>query len=245
MTLITVNSNSSPMYVITESSDIIDNKVVGASYKGKILYDSEAKVSYIILDDLTLGDYLVGTSGGASSGLTDAQLRASPVPQVLTAGTAYVGTTGGNTAQIDVIPTLTVHATYISGDYVGTSGTAMVFSGASRINNFTGTILSAVLIDAANASVPCELWLFDTAVTPPADSAAWTLSAGDMARCIGVIPFFSYYGAATNSISESLGIGMGFKTLSASTSIYGCLVTRGVPTYASGNLTVRLTILQD
>lgn len=156
-----------------------------------------------------------------------------------------IGATGGNTAEIDVVPTLTVHATYVSGDYVGTSSSPMTFTGASRINNYTGTILSAVLIDYALQSVACELWLFDTAITPPADSAAWSISDADCARCIGVIPFSTYYASALNSVSFAQGVGIGFKTLSASTSIYGCLVTRGAPTYASGDLTVRLTIIQD
>ncbi len=163
----------------------------------------------------------------------------------LQAGTNYVGTTGGNTAQIDVTPTLTVAATYVSGDYVGTSTTPMTFSGASRINNSTGTILSAVLVDGALQSVACELWLFDTTLTAPADSAAWTLTDAEAKRCIGVIPFSTYYASGANSISFAQGVGIGFKTISALTSLYGCLVTRGTPTYASGDLTVRLNILQD
>ncbi len=163
----------------------------------------------------------------------------------LQAGTNYVGTTGGNTAQIDVTPTLTVAATYVSGDYVGTSTTPMTFSGASRINNSTGTILSAVLVDGALQSVACELWLFDTTLTAPADSAAWTLTDAEAKRCIGVIPFSTYYASGANSISFAQGVGIGFKTISASTNLYGCLVTRGAPTYASGDLTVRLNILQD
>lgn len=163
----------------------------------------------------------------------------------LQAGTNYVGTTGGNTAQIDVTPTLTVAATYVSGDYVGTSTTPMTFLGASRINNSTATILSAVLVDGALQSVACELWLFDTTLTAPADSAAWTLTDAEAKRCIGVIPFSTYYASGANSISFAQGVGIGFKTISASTSLYGCLVTRGSPTYASGDLTVRLNILQD
>ncbi len=163
----------------------------------------------------------------------------------MAAGTAYIGTAGGNTAEIDVVPTLTVHASYSTGDYVGTSASAMTFTGASRINNSTGTVLSAVLIDYALQSISCELWLFDTAPTPPADSAAWSISDADCARCIGVIPFNTYYASALNSVSFAQGVGIGFKTISASTNLYGCLVTRGSPTYATGDLTVRLTILQD
>ncbi len=184
---------------------------------------------------------LIQPLGDAANGL-DVDVTRLPA---LVAGTAVIGSTSGNTAQIDVVPTLTVHTTYVSGDYVGTSASPMTFTGASRINNFTGTILSAVLMDGDLQSVACELWLFDTAITPPADSATWTLSDADCARCIGIIPFSTYYASALNSISFAQGVGIGFKTLTSSTSIYGCLVTRGAPTYNSGNLTIRLTILQD
>ncbi len=187
------------------------------------------------------GTNFIQPLGDAANGLDVDVTRLPAIP----AGTNYIGTIGSVANEIDVSPTLTVHASYATGDYVGTSGTAMIFSGASRINNSTGTILSAVLIDYASQSLPLELWLFDTAITPPADSAAWSISDADSARCIGVIPFLTYYASALNSVSSVFGIGMGFKTLSASTNIYGCLVTRGSPTYASGDLTVRLFILQD
>ncbi len=222
-------------------SGTVDTELPAASaLNGTIVKSVSAPVvgAALLVSDNT---NLIQPLGDAANGL-DVDVTRLPA---LVAGTAVIGSTSGNTAQIDVVPTLTVHATYVSGDYVGTSATAMVFSGASRINNFTGTILSAVLMDGDLQSVACELWLFDTAITPPADSAAWTLSDADCARCIGIIPFSTYYASALNSISFAQGVGIGFKTLSASTSIYGCLVTRGAPTYNSGNLTVRLTILQD
>lgn len=181
--------------------------------------------------------------GDAANGLDVDVTRLPALP----AGTAYIGTVGGVSQTIDVTPTLTVAATYTTNDYVGTSGSPMTFAGSSRINNSTGTILSAVLIDYGAQNIPFELWLFDTTVTPPADSAAWSISDADCARCIGVIPFLTYYASALNSVSFAQGIGIGFKTISASTNLYGCLVARGTPasSWTSGQLTVRLSVLQD
>jgi len=85
-------------------------------------------------------------------------------------------------------PVLTVHAGYANGDYVGTSGVAQVLLGCARGAGMTGYIRSAVLIDAVSASVAGELWIFDDLVTPPADSAAWTISDADALHCIGIIP---------------------------------------------------------
>jgi hypothetical protein len=161
------------------------------------------------------------------------------------AGESHIGAVGGNTTAIDVVPTLTVHATYVSGDFVGTSSTAMEFPNAARVSTGTGVVQSATLVDYAAQSIAAELWLFDTAVTPPTDSAAWSISDADAARCIGVIAFQNYFASALNSISNGVipNGGLGFK--SSGTSLWGCLVTRGAPAYASGDLTVRLIIIQD
>src|SRR5512138_3628772 len=98
----------------------------------------------------------------------------------LGAGELHLGAVGGNTVKVEVTPVLTVHAAYIANDYVGTSADAMDFATAARIAGGTGVIQSAILIDRAMQSVACELWLFDTEPTPPADSAAWTIADGDV-----------------------------------------------------------------
>ena len=146
----------------------------------------------------------------------------------------------------EVTPVLTVAATYAANDYVGTSATAMVFADCARGINGTGVVVGCSLVDKALQSVAGELWLFDTAVTPPADSAAWTLSDAHAATLIGVIPFSTYYASALNSVSNGVpAYPLPFKCLSSSASIYGCFVTRGAPAYASLDLTFRLAISQD
>jgi hypothetical protein len=161
------------------------------------------------------------------------------------AGEAHIGEIGGSTICIDVSPILTVHANYVANDYVGTSALPITFSGSSRVNGGTGMVVGGVLIDNALQSVAGELWLFDTAPTPPADSAAWTIVDEEADRCIGIIPFNTYYASALNSIAPVNNLTIAFQTLAASRSIYGCFVTRGAPSYASGDLVFRLHIIQD
>jgi len=152
----------------------------------------------------------------------------------------------GYTKLARVTPTLSTHASYAANDYVGTSGVAMVFTDAARIINGKGRIVGATLIDYALQSVACELWLFDTAITPPDDSAAWTLSDAHAARLVCVIPFSTYYASALNSVSNGVpAFPAAFQTLAASKDLYGVLVTRGAPAYADGDLTVIVDILQD
>jgi len=146
----------------------------------------------------------------------------------------------------EVTPVLTVAATYAANDYVGTNAAAMEFTNCARVVNGTGVIIGCSLVDKALQSVAGELWLFDTAVTPPDDSAAWTLSDAHAATKICVIPFSTYYASALNSVSDGVpAYPAPFKCLGSSASIYGCFVTRGAPAYASLDLTFRLAIAQD
>jgi hypothetical protein len=157
----------------------------------------------------------------------------------LAAGLTYSG-------RIVVTPVLTVHANYVANDYVGTSNIAMTFAGAARVPGGTGYIQSAVLVDAVNASIAGELWMFDTIPTPPADSAAWTITDALALGCLGVIPFSTYYASALNSVSRYDGWPLGFKCLPGSTNLYGCYVTRGAPAYAAtGDISFKIVTIQD
>lgn len=162
--------------------------------------------------------------------------------------TAYDGggsiTVDGVISVVTVTPTLTVAATYVANDFVGTSSTAMTIA-AARINDGTGVIQSAILIDYALQSISTELWLFDASVTPPLDSAAWSISDADALKCIGVISFSTYYASALNSVAVGSFQPIAFKAAAGTQNIYGCLVTRGAPSYATGNVSIRLSILQD
>lgn len=169
-------------------------------------------------------------------------------PAALAAGENHLGAVGGHTVVLDATPTLPTHANYVAGDYIGADATAMAFAGASRLNAGRGWVLGATLTDYALQSIAGELWLFDTNVTPPADSAPWSISDAHAARFICVIPFSTYYASALNCVSHGVPSGgspAAFTCLAGSTSIYGCFVTRGAPTYASGDLTFRLHISQD
>lgn len=135
-------------------------------------------------------------------------------------------------------PVLTVAATYATGDYVGTSGVPMSFV---AVRGKTGLLTSALLIDKNATGVAAELWLFDRSVTPPADSAAWTVSDADAQFLLGVVSFATYLASAANSVSQVHNINMALSANAAQT-IYGCLVTRGSPTYTSLDLTVVLGV---
>jgi hypothetical protein len=161
---------------------------------------------------------------------------------------SQIHTMVGVTSSVTVTPTLTVAGLYASGDYVGTSATAMDFTPMARAAEGSGLVMGAMLVDDSAQTVPCELWLFHT--TPaglPADNAAFTITDADALTCIGVIEFNTYYASALNSVSEGdIRNGQApFACDAGDQSIFGVLVSRGAPTYADGELHVTLLIAQD
>ena len=149
---------------------------------------------------------------------------------------------GGQTIVITTTPTLTESSSYASGDYIGTTSDEMTFSDCALYAGGGGWISGAVLIDYALQSISTELWIFDAPITAPADSAAWTVTDAMAKTLVCVIPFSTYYASAANSVSMGDGLPKKFICASGSTTLYGALVTRGAPTYATGDLTVRLFI---
>jgi len=168
------------------------------------------------------------------SGFDDGDTASTWAPKVGAAGTT-----------VAVTPTLTVAASYASGDFVGTSATAMTFANVARVAGGTVTLFPALLLDRAVQSIVTELWLFDSAPTPPNDSAAWSISDADAAKAVAVRTFNTWYASALNSLSLSAQNPLKVKCASGSKDLYGCLVTRGAPSYASGDLTITLRVQQD
>lgn len=166
---------------------------------------------------------IVGGSGGANTGAV---------------------TVAGTTLHPSVNPVLSAPGAYATGDYVGTTATPMSFVGATRVANGTGVLASALLIDKALQSITAELWLFDRSVTTPTDNTAWTITDANAQFLLGVISFSAYYASGANSVAVATGLNLAIWANAAAT-IYGALVTRGAPTYASLDLTVVLGILAD
>jgi len=157
-----------------------------------------------------------------------------------------IGKVGGNGANVDASVAMTTAGAYDANDFVGVDATPVTFSNCARINGGSGWLLGAVLTDKALQSAELELWLFDDEITPPSDNAAWSLSDADMQKFLGVIEFKTYFASALNSGSNPENTkAVRFTCQSDSKNLYGAIVTRGTPTYATDDLFVRLMILQD
>jgi formylmethanofuran dehydrogenase subunit A len=150
---------------------------------------------------------------------------------------------GSDLTTVSVTPVLTVAAAYASGDYVGTTSVPMTFAAVVEKNGRSGYVVGCTIVDDAAQSMDGELWLFDTTFTPPADSAAWTVSDAELKTCIGVIPFTTYYDSAVNSVAVGvLANPLAFRCGDSVDDIYGAYVIRDAPTYASLDITFRLFV---
>ena len=155
----------------------------------------------------------------------------------------YARSRGAYISDAKVTPTLTSGGTYASGDYVGTSGTAMVFSVIEAGGG--GYIIGGGVIDGAGASgVACEIWVFDEIITPPADNAAWSISDAHAKNKVAIIPISTFYASALNNTGDGEPISPKH-FISASGNLYACVITRGAPVFANGDITVRLDGVSD
>lgn len=151
----------------------------------------------------------------------------------------------------EVIPVasagLSTATTYASGDQVGTIFT---FASATRSSGGRATLLCVDMLDKAKVLGDCELWLFNTNPTLASDNSAATFSDSDCAsgKWITTVSFSSstdrFDGGANYVFSREVSRVL---ETSASTSIYGALVTRtaNAPFGAAGDVVVSLALLQD
>jgi len=234
---------------LTMASDAIIQALTLAANSGVDIGDVDVATINAVAPQFDTTDRLAVSLYGnqAAAGDTPVLVDAAGNLQIdvatITAGETHIGEVGGKITVVSANPVLTVAGAYSSGDYVGTSATAIAFANAVRVSGGSGVIHAALLTDKAVQSISTELWLFDTAITSPTDNAAWSLSDAHAATHIGVIPFSTYYASALNSVSCVKSVGLPFKA--TATTIYGALVTRGTPTYTSLDLTIRLVIMQD
>ena len=153
----------------------------------------------------------------------------------------HLGAVGVNTIAIDVV-IASAAAAYASGDMVGAE---LTLTNIARVNGGTGKITGVNVIDYAAQSAAFELWIFDTAVTEPADNAAWTLSDAEMATNVTVISSGSFYASALNSVAPIPNLSIPYKCTAATRDLKLCFVTRGAPTCIANGYLVRIIADQD
>jgi hypothetical protein len=143
--------------------------------------------------------------------------------------------------RVNVTQTVTA-AAYSSGNAVGG---LITFANAAP-NWGTGWVESVIVRDKAGQTSTYELFLFDSnpSTTTVTDKAAVAINTADLAKCIGVVtlPAVKLGAAATMAVATTaVPAGLAFSLGLGVTTMYGILVTRSTPTYAStSDVTVTL-----
>lgn len=163
---------------------------------------------------------------------------------VTAAGAAAVGNI---ITRIPVTPVVSNAVAYTAKDAIGA---LMTF--ASAVNGVGGSgRITAVQIedkDQQMAQGNMDLILFDRTIAAPTDNAIFAPSDAELANVIAVIPFAAttdWTDLSTNCVAHKT-LDIGFKLEASTTSIFGVLVARGTPTYAStSSIVVTITVQQN
>lgn len=180
MALKSISENSTPAFIAL-STDIVDNKIAGASLVGKTVLTTNDGEWYIIKDDLTLSPYALPVIFGGTvnvgtvaidqttPGTTNGVVTTSKVFEVSSAisGQITVTTAGTEVQGSNVTLTNGVFIKALAGNagvvYVGNDGAGAVTSS----NGFQLSAGDMILIQVENLN---ELW-FDSATS--GDKFCW------------------------------------------------------------------------
>lgn len=186
MALITLSPDSTPMYLITETSDIVDNKVSGASFLGKTLFDAEGGDWYIISTDGELAAYAIPASFSGSIALGTVDQGDAGAEAWLVDGSGVTQPISGNVGRISTTVTPTAQASTASSVIVVGSNldTLNTLTVSYTIKN-TGAESIDWIVYGANASN-----FSDKVVV----NASATITAGSTSSYSTTLAVFRYYG---------------------------------------------------
>jgi hypothetical protein len=128
-------------------------------------------------------------------------------------------------------PTITA-AAYAAGNCIGG---LLTFAGMTRANDITGIVQQAGVFCKSTQSGAVDLILFGANPTASTltDKAPLSIAAIDFDKVLGVAHITDWTSLGTPSFAQALGLAMPFKPASGTTTIYGVLVARSTPTFAS------------
>lgn len=201
---------------------------------------------------------VVDANGGLTDGLTNAQLRATPVPVLLPASELFLGVVGGKTTTVSVEFTRENNATpYSIGDVIsGSAGTPLVYElpNIMRVNGGSGIVINTQVIFNVKSQTPTLKLNFFNSATPTVsgDNLLHQEKYVDTSKRLGYIdlPAMTTGADSTNSdMSRTMsGTSSAIPVKSAvdSRSIFVSLQTLAVVTLtALSKVTIIVTVLND
>lgn len=126
---------------------------------------------------------------------------------------------------------------YSSGDQVGVP---IVLTDILASTKGQLLLTSVNVIDYAVQSLALDLWFFKSQPTTVADNAAYSMTDANALLCVGIVQIVAgnYSIAAINSVATLGNINKMLQGIAGSKDLWMAAVTRGTPTYASGDLII-------
>lgn len=217
--------------------------------------DNSGEYIPLLAHDNGDGTFSISTYGGSSSsgGLTNTELRATPVPVSIPASELHLGMVSGQGASVTGEFTRPNDTTaYAAKDVTGPASTGLItFSGCSRVNAGTLYIVKAQLTtNLSTNTAGYRLHLYNSSsVSPIADNAQYALLWADRATRVGYIDFDPTTTEGTGSdsaISLNKDIRLHASCGASDRNLYGMLEVLSAQTPSAQQVfSIKLNVEQD
>lgn len=177
----------------------------------------------------------------ATGPLTDAQLRATPVPVSLPASETVVGAVAGLADLVEVTLSLDI-AVYAAGDVLADT---QPLASAVRVNGGRAVLQSLTVIDEDDQGQPLDLVFFSATQSLGIENAAASITDLAARDILGIVPvtsadFIDLGGVRTATLRN---VGLLLEAAAASRDLFVGAISRGTGTYTASGIRLRLGLL--
>lgn len=145
--------------------------------------------------------------------------------------------------RLQVTPTVSTSPAYTAVDAIGG---LMTFSNAARASGASVVVDAVQLVDKGQQLKDVDLFLFDRSIIAPTDNAVFDPTDTELGYVVGVVNIAPADYKSLNDNAVAHRGALGIAAVLNGTDLFGVLVARGTPTYAStSDIVVTLTVLQD
>lgn len=130
---------------------------------------------------------------------------------------------------------------YVSGD---TFGALVTLTSAARVSGGTGTITGVAIQSGSDVIGTFDVVFFESSVTIPADSSAFTLSDADGLKVLGIVPLAGAYDLGVNRVSQAFNLAVPY-VCTGGTSLYAAIITRSAFTLVASDFTSNLSVFVE
>jgi hypothetical protein len=130
------------------------------------------------------------------------------------------------------------NVTYAAGDQLGNLFT---IAGAARLSGFGGVITGVSVIDQQAKIGAVDVVFFDSSVTLAADNVAFSISAADSLKVVGLAQLAGAYSLTNARLAQAQNLAIPYMC-SGGTSLYAALITRSANAGITSGTAIQLNV---